>query len=477
MRSLEKPIAESVDDSDSSEEMELDLFSQEPPKAFRVSDRCVREIMLTALAFAVPSKVLNKENRKLVALGWRGRFRKLERDKGFMQDLELGMGYIRSAGLERIKSISKELLYGIHRKSFNNVDRCAYLLVQNVFIEDEETRKMFIEDVCIAKNIELAENLRKDLLEYTRWLTAREIFQLLMLAKVNSTKRDPHQPLVEGSQQVKAEDFPIVKMLVSSKLYGVLEPEELKSFVDFALKMTVGYRADASCIEELIQGVVETSQGRYADYSDLRNFLPHEQFVKVVLNKLRGAKNYYLSDKDMAVLVRATKNCSAGEIVLLLSHAFAKAASAKKDEAETATKKKVARAPCVELCDFSDSAKDLDFDLFNDENLNFENVLEARSAGFYRRNAKSITSIPENIEKLIRVIKNWGRYNWLLGDDNPFNANRLLYGLPGIGKTYMAEVIASETGLPLRKIRASEVVSKFIGSGEEYFKKLSNKIK
>ena len=64
-------------------------------------------------------------------------------------------------------------------------------------------------------------------------------------------------------------------MLVSSELYGVLEPEELKSLIDFALKMTKGYWSDASCIEkrELIQGVVETSQGRYADYSDLRNFL------------------------------------------------------------------------------------------------------------------------------------------------------------------------------------------------------------
>ena len=60
--------------------------------------------MLTALAFAVPSKVLNKENRKLVALGWRGRFESCSGgDKGFMQDLELGMGDIRSAGLERIK--------------------------------------------------------------------------------------------------------------------------------------------------------------------------------------------------------------------------------------------------------------------------------------------------------------------------------------------------------------------------------------
>ena len=50
--------------------------------------------------------------------------------------------------------------------------------------------KCLSEHVCIAKNIELAANSKKPLLEYTRWLTAREVFQFLYACKGNPTKKD-----------------------------------------------------------------------------------------------------------------------------------------------------------------------------------------------------------------------------------------------------------------------------------------------
>ncbi len=75
----------------------------------------------------------------------------------------------------------------------------------------------------------------------------------------------------------------------------------------------------------------------------------------------------------------------------------------------------------------------------------------------------------DELQDIVRFLKNPEKYEEI-GANLPRGV--LIYGKPGVGKTYIARAIAGEAGVPFYETSASELQSKFLGESEENIRRI-----
>eukprot|EP00826_Nyctotherus_ovalis_P029119 TRINITY_DN2296_c0_g1_i22.p3 TRINITY_DN2296_c0_g1~~TRINITY_DN2296_c0_g1_i22.p3 ORF type:complete len:125 (-),score=54.98 TRINITY_DN2296_c0_g1_i22:1228-1602(-) len=94
---------------------------------------------------------------------------------------------------------------------------------------------------------------------------------------------------------------------------------------------------------------------------------------------------------------------------------------------------------------------------------------EAKNIGQQLSEVKGIDEITEEIENLIKMVKNPEKYK-SKGAKVP--KGLILYGKPGTGKTMIARAIAGEAGISFFYCTGSEFEEMFVGIGARRIRKL-----
>ena len=386
---------------------------------------------------------------------------------------ELREAFTTVAGLRRIHNIARAYDQGV----------CGYLVAQNRLIEDRKTREDFIEAIEKIHDMGgIEKTLTKDLAKKVKCLTPSEIAILFGLASSSGSYARGNPQGYRVGWQFTREDFPLsgfvsrenelchdsrilfAKTLGYESMRSLLSADGMRGFTDRILKRVLIDKSNVAQIEELVKNVVDSTHERYGDYGDLRDFLSHRQFVQSLLQGLLVNEDdgwHNLRSDDIDLLVQMTERCTTGEIVCLFRTALRYA------------KQKQHNTPCIELCDFYESACELSgppfevaFNMLPLESKGEEisNTIAARKAKFYLYNTQSLLKeLPGPIQGLINVLASPGYYNQYL--TTPCRTNLLLHGPPGTGKSHLVKVIAALTGIPLRQVTGADFINGFQGSG------------
>ena len=279
------------------------------------------------------------------------------------------------------------------------------------------------------------------LMACTQALTAQEILEFGSMAAMAARSRGGVEVTYEdfltlnniSAQKVclTAQRAPFIKMRArSSNLPSILSKKEMDLFIDYTLNLTSS--GDLAYSEELIKGASESVNGEDADCAELRNFLPHDHFIRVLLRKY--APSHHLTETNILTLSEEMAAKTAGEMVLFIKHAQAQAQR------------------------FGAHAEFADFYPVDNPLLS-----QARAAQFKRYKTEMVGSIPPNIQGEIEVLKD--PESFLNDGMDSLPTLLLMHGPPGTGKSTLAKFIAMQTGRFMRYAKATEFITSLQSSG------------